>query len=71
MITSVKMVAILAAVASSSVRFSATMPPNAETGSQASAASQAAATLAAVATPQGLACLTMTMVGSANSATHS
>ncbi len=43
--TSVKMAAIFSAVASSSVRLTATMPPNAETGSQRSAASQASASV--------------------------
>ena len=66
--TSVKIAAIFSAAAASSTRFAATMPPKAETGSQSSARSQAAARSVATATPQGLACLTMTMAGSANSA---
>ncbi len=69
--TSLKIAVIRSAAAASSTRFAATMPPNAETGSQRSAASHASASVAAEATPQGLACLTMTMVGSENSATHS
>ena len=66
MMTSVKMLAILAAVTSSSVRLRATTPPKAEIGSQASARSQASDGVAAEATPHGLACLMMTMVGSGN-----
>jgi hypothetical protein len=67
----VKIAAIRSAAAASSVRFAATMPPKAETGSQRSARSHAAASPSASATPQGLACLTMTMAGRSNSATHS
>ena len=47
------------------------MPPKAETGSQRSARSQAWASEAPSDTPQGLACLTMTIAGLSNSATHS
>ena len=47
----------------SSVRFTATMPPNGETGSHKNALSQASASVAAVATPQGLACLMIATVG--------
>ncbi len=63
-ITSVKIAAMRSAAAASSVRFRATMPPNAEAGSQRSARSQAAARSSPEAMPHGLACLTMTMVGS-------
>ena len=61
--TSVKIAAMRSAAAASSVRFAATMPPKAETGSQRSARSQASARSSATATPQGLACLTMTIGG--------
>ncbi len=71
MITSVRIVAIFSAAAASSVRFTATMPPNAETGSQRSARSHASASVAALATPHGLACLMIATVGASNSATHS
>ena len=54
---------IARAVAPSSVRFTATIPPKADTLSQASACAQASSRLSALATPQGLACLTMTTVG--------
>ncbi len=47
------------------------MPPKALTGSQRRARSQASAREAAVATPQGLACLMMATAGLSNSATHS
>ena len=69
--TSVKMAVMRSAAAASKVRFAATMPPKAETGSQRSARSQAAARSSAIAAPHGLACLTMTMAGRSNSATHS
>ena len=45
------------------------MPPKALSGSQASALRQASTKVAAMATPQGLACLTIPTAGSANSAT--
>ena len=54
MITSVKIVAIFSAAAASSVRFTATMPPNADTGSQRNALSHASASVAALATPHGI-----------------
>jgi hypothetical protein len=53
---------IASAVAASSGRLVATMPPNAETLSQARASFQASRSVSRVATPHGLACLTMTMV---------
>ena len=56
---------IASAVAASSGRLLATIPPNAETLSQASASFHASSRLPRVATPHGLACLTMTIVGSA------
>ena len=70
MMTSVNSAAMCSARSASSVRFSAMMPPNAETGSQRRAACQALSRVGAEATPQGLACLTMTMVGAVNSATQ-
>jgi hypothetical protein len=44
----------------STSRFSTTMPPYAEVGSEASAFSYASSTVAPIATPQGFACLTIT-----------
>ena len=44
-------------------RFSATMPPKAETGSQARARANASATVAPRATPHGVLCLMMTQAG--------
>jgi len=49
----------------------ATIPPKALTGSAASAFCHAVARSAAEATPQGLACLMMAMLGSVNSAASS
>ena len=69
--TSANSLEIASAVAASSARFMAMMPPKALTGSLASARSQAARRLPATATPQGLACLTMTRAGSENSAASS
>ena len=71
MTTSVNRLATAPAVAASNVRFIATMPPKALTGSAANAVFQAVVKSAAVATPHGLACLMMAMVGSSNSATSS
>ena len=65
------MAAIFSAAAASSMRFAATMPPKGETGSHRKARSQAVTRSSATATPQGVACLTMTMAGRSNSATHS
>jgi hypothetical protein len=59
------------AVAPSSARLKARIPPNAETGSVLNAFSYAPARLAATAAPQGLACLTMTQAGSLKLFTHS
>ena len=52
------------AVATVTSRLTATMPPNALTGSQALARVYASAMSAATATPHGLACLTITQAGS-------
>ena len=67
MTTSVKIVVIFRAVSASSGRFIATIPPKADTGSHANALSHAAERVGAVATPHGLACLMMAMVGASNS----
>ena len=58
-------------VAASTGRLNAMMPPNADVGSVASALRYAASGVAAMATPQGFACLTITHAGSANVFTHS
>src|SRR5882757_443054 len=71
MITSVRIAPIFSAAAASRVRFTATIPPNGEIGSQRNAKSQASASEDALATPQGLACLMIATVGASNSATHS
>ena len=55
------------ASAASTGRLSAITPPNAESGSQASAFSYASPTSSAIAAPQGLLCLTITHAGSSNS----
>ncbi len=49
--------------ASSTIRLTAITPPNAETGSDASALGKASAIESAVAMPVGVRCLTMTTVG--------
>ena len=64
--TSVKMSVMASAVATSSGWLVATIPPNAETLSHARASRHASTRLSRVATPQGLACLTMTTVGGAS-----
>jgi len=69
--TSTKICAIASAVAASSARLTATMPPQALTGSPASALSQAARKLAPIAATHGLACLMIATAGVANSATSS
>ncbi len=71
MITSANCFAIAAAVAPSSARLKARMPPKAEVGSVLNAFSYAAPRLPASAAPQGLACLTMTHAGSPKCFTHS
>ena len=74
-ITSVKILTISRAASASSVRLSATMPPKALTGSQASALRVGLArAIAPIATPHGLACLMMATAALAlgsNSATSS
>ena len=70
-ITSVRIFAIFSAAGPSRGRFTATIPPNGETGSQRNARSQASASVAAEAMPHGLACLMIATVGASNSATHS
>ena len=57
------------AAASSTGRFRATMPPNAETGSQARARANASPGDAATATPHGVLCLMTTHAASSNSFT--
>jgi hypothetical protein len=51
------------AVASSTSSVSATTPPNAETGSPASAASHASTSVARSAAPHGFVCFTITQAG--------
>src|SRR3989344_138356 len=60
----------LAVVASSSL-LNATIPPKADTGSQASAFLYASAGVRLTLTPHGFVCFTITAAGSENSATHS
>jgi hypothetical protein len=69
----VKIAQIASAVGPSSLPLTATIPPKAETLSHASAWFQASSRLSALATPHGLACLTITTVGgpSRNSAASS
>ena len=67
-ITSVKIDEISAAVSASNVWFIATMPPNALTGSADKASVQAACNVERLATPHGLACLIIAIVGALNSA---
>ena len=69
--TSVKMLATTVAVSASSGRFMAMMPPKALIGSAANAVCHAATRFSPLATPQGLACLIMAIVGLSNSATSS
>src|SRR6056300_561842 len=69
--TSVKMMATAVAVSASSGRFMAMMPPKALIGSAANAVCHAVARLSPLATPHGLACLIMAMVGLSNSAASS
>ena len=64
--TSVNTGASAVASPSGTARLRATMPPNALTGSQAWARWYAVVMSSATATPQGLACLTITQAGSAN-----
>jgi hypothetical protein len=71
MTTSVKTAVMACAAASSRGRLTATTPPKALTGSQASARAWASASVAPVPTPQGLACLTIAQAGAANSVTSS
>ena len=59
------------AAAASSGRFTATMPPNGEIGSQRNAFSHASTSDPATATPHGVVCFTITTAGASNSATHS
>ena len=55
----------------SKVLFRAIIPPKAEVGSVLNAKSYAPKIFSDSATPQGLACLTMTHAGSSNALTHS
>ena len=64
--TSVKTLEIASAVSAPTSPLTATMPPNALTGSAAWARSWASATVGASATPQGLACFTITHAGRSN-----
>ncbi len=61
--TSVNTEAMARAVASSTSPFTATIPPNALTGSAPWARAYASPTVAATAAPHGLACLTTTAAG--------
>ena len=69
--TSRNCAATVSTVAASIGRLKAMMPPNADTGSVATAFLYASIGVSAIATPQGFACLTMTHAGSANVFTHS
>ena len=62
---------IFIAVSSSNSRLNAIIPPNAEVGSVWNANSYACNGESAIATPQGLACLTITQAGSVKHFTHS
>ena len=57
------------AVASSTLRFRATMPPKADIGSHSQARSQAWSGPAPTAVPHGFVCFTITQAGSLNSVT--
>ena len=61
--TSRKIETSASAIAASTGRVSATTPPNADTGSPASAACQASSGVARSAAPHGFVCLTMTQAG--------
>src|SRR5439155_4866861 len=69
--TSTNCAATASTVAASTLRLNAMMPPKEDVGSVANAARYASNGVAAIATPQGFACLTMTHAGSANVRTHS
>ena len=69
--TSVKIWVISSASLPSKVRFSAIIPPKAETGSDAKAAFQTSVRSSPLATPQGLACLMIAIEGASNSETSS
>ena len=68
--TSVNTGANASASAPGTGRLAATMPPKADTGSQALAATYALVMSPAMATPHGLACLTMTTAGSSKRCTR-
>src|SRR5512133_1184672 len=70
MTTSTNCAATASSVAASTSPLNAMMPPNADVRSVASAFPYASSKFAALATPHGLACLTITHVGSANRVTH-
>ena len=65
--TSTNCAASFSPSAASTSRLSTTMPPYADTGSEARALSYASSIVAPSATPHGFACFTMTHAGSANS----
>ena len=68
---STKTFTISSAASASTSRLMPMTPPNAETGSQASAFWYASSTVAPVAAPQGLVCFTMITTGSSNSCASS
>src|SRR5512144_2779548 len=70
MTTSTNCAATASSVSASTSRLNAMMPPNADVRSVASAPAYASRVVGALATPQGLACLTMTHVGASNRVTH-
>ena len=69
MITSKKILLISSAVATSTSRFNATMPPKADTESASYALTYASCNVDAVAAPHGLVCLIIHAAGSVNSHT--